>query len=767
VIAPHPAKARQRHRLRYILAILAVLLCELLVFNMPHLLSMRYLDNHPSSQVSTVIGSGLSKDEHGLLTVTEPTKAYIELQHVNTKVGYVKVNFTKQIPQSQNSESQEVTTSVRVRLDTLSTQDDNQTSWHASRVITVRNTVPASNYLRSAESKTSADKLRLWIQEPTGTTITISGFNVNPRIPWHVDVMRIAILALIALIVTAFLPHSWLWRTKFDIAQRKQQLLLCGLLAPLAILTAYIIVHVIVWPGQQIFHNPNGYTYDFNQYGYVADALLHGRPWLNLKVPDQLLLSRNPLNVETRQQLLDQGTQPIYWDYVLFEGRWYSYFGVLPAVVLFLPYQAITSLWVPGGLMLPSEAASALLLFIACVMMILLCARIIHRHFSSIPVAVMVLSSLICITASNMVYLWHKGNFYTVPFAASLALSALGLWLWLGARRVNTSTGTRIWRYSDIQGTLRGNIVTTLSLRRMALGSLCLGANIACRPPFVLLCLLAIPIFWDEFVALLPIRHSRHRYAGIVEAPNHFISMLKFAISAVLPATLAVLGALAYNYWRFASFLNFGNLNQVTVVNLQEYQTPLDNIPYVLGYYFAQPLSLSAQFPWVNYAPAPLPRWQYTESGIGGLLILCPALILVVLLPALRRLLRSRRIYSLAWSLPILGFIIATFDTIVGGFVWRYMADFGLLLALGAMIVLCAIAERRGLPDFKDPHMSAATQLDAHNNLANSTRGIILGMITALVLLGALISLLAGVAIDMRANPDAYANMQSWFSLLQ
>jgi hypothetical protein len=35
---------------------------------------------------------------------------------------------------------------------------------------------------------------------------------------------------------------------------------------------------------------------------------------------------------------------------------------------------------------------------------------------------------------------------------------------------------------------------------------------------------------------------------------------------------------------------------------------------------------------------------------------------------------------------------------------------------------------------------------------------------TVLVLAGLLTSLLAGATISMHANPDAYAQMQSWFS---
>jgi hypothetical protein len=792
VIAPRPIKQRPRHRWRYILALLAVLIAELLIFNMPHYLSLPYADHQASQQSSTVIASGLKQHSDGSLTVTEPTKAYIEISRVSTKVAYVHVIFTDATTGSDNSDSAQGQasdiTGVQVRLDALTSTSDNQEQWNAGTVVTVREGVSASAYIRSPQRTEESESLRLWIQEPTGSTVRIKGFAINPRVSLQISPVRVAVLATIAVIVLAFLPRSWLWRTRMDTESRLQRLLLCLLVTPFALLALSIIVGVIAWPSQQIFHNTNGYTYDFNQYGYVADALLHGRPWLNLKVPDELILSSNPLDINTRQELLSHGVQPIYWDYVLYGGHWYSYFGVLPAIILFLPYQAITALWVPGGLMLPSEAASALLLFIATVMMILLVIRIIKRHYADMPLAVVTLGIIVALTSSNMVYLWHKGNFYTVPFAASLALSSLGLWIWLGARRVTTDSGARMWRYTDIQGILKGDMSATLSMRRVALGSLCLGANVGCRPPFLLLCLLALPIFWDELVAILSVKHVKYRYAGTVNASKRAKALGKLAVSAVLPASLAVAAALAYNFWRFGSLLNFGNLNQMTVVNLQEYQTPLGNIPYIVGYYLAQPPSLSSHFPWIHYAPAPLPNWQYTESGVGGILLLCPALIVILLLPSVRRLLRTRRLFSLACALPVLGMFLIAFDAYVGGFVWRYMADFGWLFGLSTVMVIAALAERRDGSNPKLPNLSTvselssgraagtstevsrtatphAAQLADHRSREGCARGLAMGVITLLVLTGLLTSLLAGAAISIHSDPDAYAQMQSFFAL--
>ena len=85
------------------------------------------------------------------------------------------------------------------------------------------------------------------------------------------------------------------------------------------------------------FHTKGTYTYDFDQYDYVARALLDGHAWLDLDVPDALRDAADPYDVATRQRLLADGVSPVYWDYAFYQGHWYSYFGVVPALLLFLP----------------------------------------------------------------------------------------------------------------------------------------------------------------------------------------------------------------------------------------------------------------------------------------------------------------------------------------------------------------------------------------------------------------------------------------------
>lgn len=57
------------------------------------------------------------------------------------------------------------------------------------------------------------------------------------------------------------------------------------------------IIHELWYASPLVFHVSGDYTYDFDQYGHVADALVAGRPWLDLPVPEQLAATEHPYDV--------------------------------------------------------------------------------------------------------------------------------------------------------------------------------------------------------------------------------------------------------------------------------------------------------------------------------------------------------------------------------------------------------------------------------------------------------------------------------------
>lgn len=240
-------------------------------------------------------------------------------------------------------------------------------------------------------------------------------------------------MAAVALLVALWRPGSALWRIRLNPASVRQRWALMAFLAPLAIYTTVRIVGEFLVSGPLVFPNPHGYTYDFDQYDHVAQSLLNGRVWLDLPVSPELAQAANPHDILVRSQLFESGKTQIFWDYAFYGGHWYSYFGVVPVVLFFLPFRAITSLWTPGGMMLPTSVCILLMMFLFAVFACLLVIRLTHRLCPNASVAATSIVIVMFLLGSNASYLHFRLNFYSVPFAASLMFTTLGLWLWLKA----------------------------------------------------------------------------------------------------------------------------------------------------------------------------------------------------------------------------------------------------------------------------------------------------------------------------------------------
>ncbi len=673
-------------------ALALIVLLECCLFNMPHWRSLATggasADQGPAP---ACLGPGLVRLPGGALKVSDPTQAWIETSSKTQPLEYLQV---LQGGAGANG-SERMLERVHVRLDLRAPGGQ---AWTPAGTATLSSS-PSSDYLRNRSNVAQPAQARLWISEARGSLVAVSGLIVNPRVPFALRPARIGLMALVAALVIAFLPNSRLWRIHLDTGSRLQRLAFWLAMAPVGLWASWTVVIQIggFVPGD--FHEPGSYTYDFNQYGHLADTILAGRPWLDLPVAQGLAQAPNPYSVAVRERLLASGQGPIYWDYAFYQGHWYSYFGPLPALLLFAPYRALTSLFVPGGLMLPTPAAAAILVAGFTLTGSLLLVRLIRRYVPGASLGACAFALLTFLTGSQLTYLLYRDDFYAIPFDASILLSTLGLWLWLGARRVRPVSGgrTRPWRAED---NLEGCLALTaqevrLSLPRLAAGSLAIGATLGCRQTFIAWGLLALPIFAPEIKAMSkglrrtnPLSASQRTDDPLTIEPAFSAAILP---AALLPVVLVALPLLAYNAWRFGSPLDFGNRHQITVVDLNRYRPPLSNLPWLVFYYLFQPLTGSQAFPYVQRFPAPLPVWQYAEPGLGGLFALTPILALALALLAFRRV---REPLEETFAVPLLEVLLGlsaallAFTAYMGGLNPRYMLDFSCLLALAAGLPL-------------------------------------------------------------------------------
>ncbi|BDR52789.1 hypothetical protein KIM372_06960 [Bombiscardovia nodaiensis] len=733
--------------------------------------------------------------ESGALIVSDPTQAYLEVP-AQGSLPYVQVLAAKGpdggLAQLGKDEAKHAVWSVHVRLDL---REQPGKPWIQAGSTIVNPAIDGSLYAKNRSRITSASTARLWISEERKAVVAIQGLDSSPVIPLRFNPVRLALMALLAALVIALGPRSPLWRVRLDTQSRGQRALFWLAMALVGVWAACAIAVQIPGFTVRTYHQPGAYTYDFNQYGHLADAFLSGHPWLDLPVSTEFAQSPNPYDVYARERLLAADKGPIFWDHVFYQGHWYSYFGPLPALLIFAPYRLLTSLFVPGGLMLPTPAACALLAAGFTLTCSLLIIRLLRRFLPKASLGAAILAVLAFLTGSQVVYLYFRNNFYTVPFNASLLLASLGLWFWLGARRVRTGTGktSRLWTQADARDEKQplAPAQVYLSLPRLAAGSLAIAATLGCRQTFIAAGLLAFPIFADELKAIwnswtkqrtkAPTKSKRlaesarepvstspqpatAKQSGPYEPFNRRRS-LAILLAATLPLVPVIAPLLAYNAWRFGSPWDFGNTYQITVVNLNTYKPPKINIAYLLFYYLFLPLTRSAAFPYLQNSPAPLPVWQYTEPGLGGLFVLAPVLtlaFLLLVLPRVRQLLRRAHSLPLLASFLALASVLLLFTSYIAGFDARYLLDFSWLVAIAAALPLAAAAGESTEQNLARQSPNAIGQGKYGHE---SKRLLVLRCILLLALLATLAMALETSLMQLKTE-DVFRHMQAWFTIL-
>ena len=360
---------------------------------------------------------------------------------------------------------------------------------------------------------------------------------------------------------------------------------------------------------------------------------------------------------------------------------------------------------------------------------------------------------------SNASYLHFRLNFYSVPFAASLMFTTLGLWLWLKAtperhpgRGEHVHVGS--WSVAGAQ---------PLSLRYLAAGAACIAANFGCRPTFALSALLCFPIFWPQITSLLQGLKSRSL------PPRR---ALRAPAAVIIPALIVVLPLMAYNVARFGSPLDFGNDYQMTVTDMTRFVQPTANFLPSVGAYLFLPLRFTSEFPFIGMTPMAFREWGYYELMAGGLFTACPLLLLALAAPFLRRRMHRSGYWGLATCSLALAVLLAVFDSHTAGLGWRYICDFGWMMAIAALAPMLYLmhpdgdAIVAGAPDPSDRNEPRRDVTKRHPMVLACVRGLVAAVLMASIILAVLACFIPGRDDSLiNNNPVLYDTVVAWFRL--
>ncbi|MEE1296743.1 MAG: glycosyltransferase [Bifidobacterium sp.] len=674
---PIPPSASDRARLArpWIIAILAVLLMELGFFNLGH---WRTASLAEARTGEPTIGAGLKALGGGEYEVTDPATATVTVP-VGTAdgrpvaVGSVRVvadgadpaaaqtvAIALHVPDEESTQlsardlaGTKDTSGLSTRADGGVTSErrswvdlrDSDGAWGNARATLTYTSLPDSQVLLVGKLARDyhATELRATFLAAEGAHVRFTRLEANARLPLRVSPVRLALEMAFAAFLVLFRPRSRLYRMPVR-DSRLQWLAVGAFVLVWSVALAYIARRTQLIQ----FYQLPGFLHwkDTEQYQRLGEALLHGRTWLDLPVDPDLTTMANPYSYADRLDLAARGHQ-FFWDHAYYGGHYYSYFGVVPAVLLFAPFQLLTGKW------LPTWAAIAACCLVATACGTLLVRRVARDRFPRVSLGTLWLTTLGFNLSTNLLQYCHRSDTYGIPIAMAIALTLAGLLCWQCSQRAD--------------GTVNPWLV--------GLGSLLMALDLGTHPQFILASVLAIPMFWGQ------IAHARTLFSR---------RSLGASVAALLPYALVAVPLLLYNRARFGSLFDFGATYNLSCYDIDAYHGASYQLATQVFAQLFQPLATTTAFPFLAIADtaAAAPN----EPSMGGYFAMVPFACLALLFWCARRRLRRHGVWAFTCVALAVTVAIVLADVSMAATGMRYLGDDAYLLAMCAVLVLFALA---------------------------------------------------------------------------
>ncbi len=375
--------------------------------------------------------------------------------------------------------------------------------------------------------------------------------------------MSISFWGLIAFLIIISLKKSVLQTTTMEKIGVKE-IIVISVSAILLILLCILPMGLApFWNGQIPMHR--------NQYEVTADAFINGHLYMDYEVDSRLLAMDNPYDYEKR--IADQ--IDFHFDHAFYNGHYYMYFGVVPVIVLFVPFKLIF------GRNLVTFHATQFFVLMSIIAFFLLFFMLSRKFFKKIPLGTYILSTC-AICAITLGYCVQTPALYCTAISGGVCFALWAITLYA----FGVFFAQKEW-------------VGVLSCTLAALsGALAFG----CRPTAALANLVAIP---------LAIYYAKN-YKGKHIVRNFIIIAIPYLVVGAL--------LMMYNYARFENPFEFGQAYQLTTLDQTSYSSFLsrfDPARDINGFYtnFLSWGEVTKEFPYLNY---------------GGFLVTYPLMWLIV-----------------------------------------------------------------------------------------------------------------------------------------
>jgi hypothetical protein len=332
----------------------------------------------------------------------------------------------------------------------------------------------------------------------------------------------------------------------------------------ITILTSIVLIIACTVP-MALNPNWNGDNVSYmRQYELMADSLLKGRLDLDIDVDPKLAEMSNPYDPRERERL---GVD-FAWDHAFYNGHYYMYFGVVPALLVFAPFQALFNQ--------PLKAYVATQLFVALIIagIFTLFWFLRKKYFKNLSF----LSFLFLASSISVMSVWY-----------SVAAPALY------ATAITSAIAFEIWSIYCFFHSINNKEEGKKYLLWLLLGTLLGAFSFGCRPTIALFNIVLLPFLWQIIKTEKKIN-------------TKFILKL---LATLLPYVVFGILLMLYNYARFGSPFEFGQSYQLTIADQTGYSSWNINPISIFngtGEFFLRFDGLSSSFPFIQFCGL---IWEY------------------------------------------------------------------------------------------------------------------------------------------------------------
>lgn len=394
------------------------------------------------------------------------------------------------------------------------------------------------------------------------------------------------------------------------------------------------------------FANPITKTDDvpIDSYNVLARAILDG----HISVFDEYSHSLDALeHVYNYEERLESGLFYIT-DYAYFDGNYYVYFGVVPCLVLYLPYMLFT------GKNLVNATAMAVIIFALSVGIGILLFELAERYFENRTKSSYIFSYLLVVFIAQLPGMISFPLVYQVAQCSGVACIVWGLVFYARAGSDKCVWGER---------------------RYIFLGSLLMALAVGCRPQLGILSLLAFPLLKSKML-------------------TKKVSTVKLWLSFGAPFIIVAIPLMLYNYFRFGSVLDFGAGYNLTDDNIVSVTISFDKIKAGFKYMFIDAPRFSARFPFIDFYYPEYNIDRLVKGTTGGLFTLNILAVMAFVPASSSKDEKKIELRIMQYLFLSLSLFIGVLDVTGNGCIERYKFDFGVWIGVATVIVCLGILEK-------------------------------------------------------------------------